>query len=541
MEPVEPPEPWYHRFWAVAAASLLLPPVGCALLWTRRWRGWKSALLRPLATLVMVGISVLHLFLFFGLRVEMDGSGFRPMFSFRSAAEDTARLEAHRAAQQHAQVPPGAAAVPVPDSPPPAAGAAERAGADRPPGVAASVAREKSETAAQPASPPSAPRAYWTAFRGPNRDGVYTERPVLASWPPSGPQLLWRQPIGGGYASFSVAGGRAFTIEQRRGNEVVAAYDVRSGRELWTCAWPALFEESMGGSGPRATPTWQDGRVYALGAEGELRALDEATGRTLWRTNILEQNVARNLTWGMAASPLVVDGKVIVLPGGRNASVVAYNASTGEIAWKALGDPQAYTSPMMADLAGQRQLIVVSAERAMGLRVEDGSLLWEYPWVTQYGANVAQPLILDDRHVLISAGYDHGAAVVEVTQAGGRFQAHEVWKNKFMKNRFSSAVAREGAVFGFDEGILACIDARTGERRWKGGRYGYGQVLLAGGNLVGITEEGELVLVRAMPERFEELARVPAIDGKTWNVPAIADGILLVRNGREMAAYRISQ
>jgi outer membrane protein assembly factor BamB len=542
MPSVAPSSPWYHRSWVVTLASVVLPPVGCALVWTRRWRGWKSAVLRPLATIGMVGISLVHLFLFFGLRVELDGSGFRPIFTFRSSARDVERLEAHRAAQR-TQTPPTASSASERGATPSAqaTGSPDNAGVDRRVGTNQPGEQRTADTAAPSTGPLSLARPYWTQFRGPNRDGVYSERAVLSSWPANGPPLLWRQPVGGGYASFAVADGRAFTIEQRRTNEVVAAYDVQSGRELWTNSWTAFFQEPMGGDGPRATPTWQDGRVFALGAAGELRALDAATGRTLWRTNILEQHGARNLTWGMAASPLVVDGKVIVVPGGPGASVVAYAASTGAVVWKSLGDAQSYTSPIIATLAGQRQLVVVSAERAMGLTLDGGALLWEYPWVTQYGANVAQPMILDEGHFFISAGYDHGSALVEVTRTEGGFQAREIWKNKNMKNRFSSAVLHEGAVYGFDEGILACVDARTGERRWKGGRYGYGQLLLAGGNLIAVTEEGDLALVRATPETFEEIARVAALEGKTWNVPAIADGVLLVRNGREMAAYRVSR
>ena len=221
--------------------------------------------------------------------------------------------------------------------------------------------------------------------------------PVLNEWPSHGPALLWRQPIGGGYASFVVAEGKAFTIEQRRAQEVVTAYELKTGKELWAHAWDGEFRESMGGDGPRATPTWEGGHLYALGAQGELRCLDANTGNLIWRKNILEDNQAQNLTWGMAASPLIVDNKVIVLPGGPSGkSVVAYDKMTGEPVWKVLDDKQAYTSPMLVTLNGRRQLLIVSAQRAMGLDPEAGTLLWDFPWTTEYGINSAQPLIVNE-------------------------------------------------------------------------------------------------------------------------------------------------
>jgi outer membrane protein assembly factor BamB len=333
-----------------------------------------------------------------------------------------------------------------------------------------------------------------------------------------------------------VADGRAFTIEQRRRQEVATAYDMSTGRELWANAWDAEFVESMGGDGPRATPTWNEGRVYALGATGELRCLDAATGKPIWSRNILSDNHAENLSWGMAAAPLIVGDKVIVLPGGpAGQSVVAYNKLTGEPLWKALDDKQAYTSPMLVTLAGKRQILVVSALRAMGLTVEDGTLLWEYPWRTEYDVNSAQPLVIGDNRVFLSAGYGHGSAVLEIAAEGVK----QVWASNRMKNKFSSSVLFEGNIYGFDEAILACINAETGELKWKGGRYGYGQLLLARGLLVVTTETGDVALVKATPEGHRELARFHAVSGKTWNNPALADGRLLVRNETEMACFRI--
>jgi outer membrane protein assembly factor BamB len=351
--------------------------------------------------------------------------------------------------------------------------------------------------------------------------------------------LLWKQPIGLGYASFVVAGGRAFTIEQRRDREVVAAYEIETGREIWTHAWGGAFSEAMGGDGPRATPTYHAGRVYALGALGELRSLDARSGAMIWRRDILEDAGAANLQWGMSAAPLIVDDMVVTLPGGRGHSVAAYDRVTGAPRWHVLDDVQAYVSPMLVTLAGTRQILVVSATRAFGLVPENGQLLWEYPWRTDMGINVAQPLLIGPNRVFLSAGYGHGAAVFDVIASADGMTTTTVWESTRMKNKFSSSLLHGGYIYGLDEAILACVDAATGEQKWKGGRYGYGQVMLAGDHLIVITEGGELVLVKASPDGHAELARFDAIDGKTWNHPVIADGRLLVRNLQEMAAFDI--
>ena len=199
------------------------------------------------------------------------------------------------------------------------------------------------------------PVPYWTDFRGPRRDGDYRERPILTNWPAEGFRPVWKQPVGGGHASFVVAGGRAFTIEQRGNDEVAAAYDVATGRELWTSTWPATFSEAYGGDGPRATPVWRDATLFVLGAAGELRALDAASGQLRWRTNILEDASASNIEYGVAASPLVVGETVVVLPGGsRGRSVVAYRRDSGKQVWSALDDDAAYSSPMLVTLGGAR-------------------------------------------------------------------------------------------------------------------------------------------------------------------------------------------
>lgn len=404
------------------------------------------------------------------------------------------------------------------------------------PSPTASASPSPGETAA-PAAPS---RNYWTNFRGPRRDGKYDEATVSTNWPAKGLPVLWKQPVGVGHASFVVADGKAYTIEQRRSQEVVAAYDINNGRELWTQKWNAEYTDSTG-DGPRSTPTWDQGRLYALGATGEFRCLDANSGAVIWGKNILSDNKAPNLPWAMAAAPLIVDDKVIVLPGGpQGKSVVAYNKMTGAPVWKVLDDPQAYVSPMLVELAGRRQIVVVSSFRVVGLAPENGALLWSYTWDTDNGINVAQPIMVDRNRFFISSGYGKGAALVEVKGSGNSFTASTVWENKNMKNKFNSSVFHDGYIYGLDEGILVCLDVNTGERKWKDGRYGYGQVILAGNHLIVTSDQGDVALVNASPDKYTEVARFSAVQGQTWNYPAIANGKLLVRNSNEMAAYDIS-
>jgi outer membrane protein assembly factor BamB len=456
-----------------------------------------------------------------GVTVRLDGSGMPHLVRERAPEELARAIEADRARREAAS-----AATPVaPPTPAPVAPSTPAPVASPPPTPAAVAA--------------PAPRPYWTGFRGPLRDGVYRQRAINTSWPAGGLTPMWKQPAGGGYASFAIAYGRAFTIEQRRDREVVTAYDVATGRELWAHGWEGEFKEWMGGDGPRATPTWANGRVYALGAVGELRCLDERTGVLVWRVNVLDDNAASNLPWGMAASPLVVDDLVIVLPGGpAGRSVAAYDARSGARRWSALNDKQAYSSPVLATIHGVPQVLVLTATRLVAITPDAGELLWEYPWPTANDINVAQPVLLSPgNRVLISSGYGHGAAVLEVTRDGGRFGTRLVWENTRLKNRFSSSVEHQGFIYGLDENILTCLDAATGETRWKAGRYGHGQFVLADGHLVLLSEDGDLALVRATPEGHREIARFPVLDGKTWNHPALDEGRLLVRNLAEMAAF----
>jgi outer membrane protein assembly factor BamB len=508
---------WLRSTTALFVSILLLPPLGLVLLWMRPARAWKKVA----GSLAIALVGVVHLVLVYGMRMELRGNGMTPVFTFRSKDRHYADLEQSRARQ--AKEAPSVAATAAPEPLP-------------------VEAKSDAAPSAPAVSETPAPSAYWTTFRGPKQDGVYSQGPILTEWPSTGLERLWKQPIGGGYSSFVMGEGRAYTNEQRRDKEFVVAYDLRTGREMWTHSYPAFFQESMGGDGPRATPAYHAGFVYSLGATGELRALKASNGAVQWSKNILTENNASNIQWGMSSAPLIVDQMLIVQPGGSsNNSIVAYDRLSGKLVWSALDDRQAYTSPMLVTLAGKRQILTVTAKRVVGLEPASGKLLWEHPWVTEFDVNSSQPLIVNGNQFLISAGYGHGSALVEVSANSDSFSTKTIWQNNRLKNRFNSSVLHDGYAYGLDENILQCIRVSDGQQMWKGGRYGYGQLLSASGHLVVLTETGEVVLVKATPDKHTELAKFDAIEGKTWNVPAIESGLLVIRNNSEMACFRIGK
>ncbi len=433
----------------------------------------------------------------------------------QALAQQAAAIAAHREAQRATP-----ATAPVPIS------------AVTPPTTPAAAA-----VATSAATPAMAWTTDWTGFRGARRDGHYRAGAIRTDW--TALQPLWRQPVGRGHASFVAANGHAFTIEQRGGQEVAVAYDVLTGRELWTNAWEAVFISSSGGGpGPRATPAFHDGTLFVLGATGELRAIEASSGTVRWRANILDDAGAVNRDFGIAASPLIVGNTVITVAGGGGGrSLVAYDRASGRIAWSALDDEPSYASPVLVPLAGIEQIVAVLGNRVVGLSTDRGSLLWESPWPSDGGTHAAQPVMLGDNRIFLSSGSGIRGLALEVTRDGDRLSARELWRTNRLKNSISSSVYHDGFIYGLDLGILACIDAATGELKWKAGRYGDGQTLLASGHLVLTTGDGEVVLVRATPESHQEVARLTAVEGGVMNHPALVDGFLVVRNGREMAAF----
>lgn len=383
-------------------------------------------------------------------------------------------------------------------------------------------------------------------FRGPGRLATLTDLHLEADWQANPPRELWRRPIGAGWGAFAIAGSRAITQEQRGEQETIVCYELHTGRELWSHANAAHFPSDedggspMGGEGPRATPTIDEQFVYAQGATGILDCLDRETGKPIWSVDILDDNGATLPMHGVAGSPLIVDDLVIVHAGGPDGrSLVAYDKLRGNVVWHGGDDPNAYGSPQLIEIDGTRQVLIHNAIGVSAHDPADGRVLWSHPWTNDQAVNCSQPVPLggDNRQLLISSGYGKGAALIELSRSGDRWSVEELWTTRHLKPKFTSPVVRDGFAYGLDDGILTCIDLADGQRCWKRGRYGHGQVLLVDDLLLVQTETGEVTLVAADSDEHRQLATLPALRAKTWNNPALADRYLLVRNDREAACY----
>lgn len=391
------------------------------------------------------------------------------------------------------------------------------------------------------APPPPSPgpgHADWPQYLGPNRSGVIPEADLAADWSARPPRLLWRQPIGAGWAGFAVSADLAVTQEQRGNEERVIAYNLKTGQPLWSHADKARHDSPLGSVGPRAVPAIDGGQVFALGATGILNALDARNGARLWSRNILDDSGGAEPEWGVAISPLVRGPRVIVSAGGASGkSLIAYDRQTGEPVWTKGSAGLAYSSPVVLNLAGRDQIVMLNKASVAGHDPETGALLWtqEFP---REQPNVSQPLPISANRVLFSVGYGIGSKVFEISSSETP-AARLVWSTPRLKSKFANMVAHEGSIYGLDDGVMVCLDPETGERRWKNGRYGHGQLILAGKLLLVQTEEGEVVMIDPSPERLIEVTRFQALSGKTWNPPALAAPILLVRNDLEAAAYEL--
>ncbi len=424
----------------------------------------------------------------------------------------------------------GPAARPSPEAP--ATPATPATTTDRP--GAAPAGNEPVDSArARPAAAETA--AEWPGFRGPARDDIVRGVRIETDWSRTPPVALWRRPIGPGWSSFAVRGHLLYTQEQRGADEIVACHNVTTGRPVWTHRDATRFFESNGGAGPRATPTLSGDRVYTFGATGILNALDARQGSVVWSRNAASDIHMKVPMWGFAGSPLVVDDVVIVAVAG---TLVGYDLDTGSRRWSGPRHGfDSYSSPHRTTIDGLVQVLLQSSAGVTSVAPATGAVLWEHPWP---GFAIVQPAMTADGDVLISVG--NGTRRIAVAHGSSGWTVEERWTSVALKPYFNDFVVHKGHAFGFDGSILACIDLKDGKRTWKGGRYGNGQLVLLPDQdvLLVLSEEGELALVRATPDQFTELARFPALEGKTWNHPVLLGDVLLVRNGEEMAAFRLS-
>ena len=377
----------------------------------------------------------------------------------------------------------------------------------------------------------------WPQWRGPERDGWSRETGLLTKWPASGPEQLWQAPASVGYSNLAIAGGKAITLLQDDKDEAVVCWNAATGQELWRFKYPARYIDPQG-SGPRSTPSIDGDRVYTVGASGMMHCLKLANGDMVWRHDLAEEFHGPMPRWGVSFSPLVEGDLVFANPGGPNGnSIVAFNKTTGDVAWKNLDDPPAYSSPVAATIEGKRQIIFFTQTGLVSVSPQDGSLLWRFPWLTRFDANIATPIVVGN-YVFISSGYDKGCALVEISSASdGSLQAHSVYEHNRMRNHFSTCVYYQEHLYGFDDATLVCMNFRTGKITWKKKDFQKASLLIADGKLIVLGESGQLALAEATPADYREISSFQFSRNRCWTAPVLADGRLYVRDEEKIVCF----
>ena len=381
----------------------------------------------------------------------------------------------------------------------------------------------------------------WPSFRGKEANSRYRGTQLSSDWSTNPPKQLWKSVVGPGWSSFVVAGDWLFTQEQRGVNECVVCYNAKDGKEVWAQQIESRFEDPLGGPGPRATPTLAGGKLFTMGGQGWLQCLNPVDGSVVWKTDVREVAFADAPMWGFSSSPLVVGNLVVVHTGGAgDKGVCAFNIESGDLVWSAPCGKDSYSSPQLCNIAGEDSIAMLSN---LGLTLLDpvsGAVRFDYEW-SLTGYRSLQPQLVDSNSVLIPSGMGYGTRLVKIEKLDGKYAAEEVWTSRQLKPDFNDFVIYQGHAYGFDALIFTCIDLATGKQKWKGGRYGKGQVLLVedSGHLLVASEQGELVLLAADPKEHKELAKIEALEGRTWNHPVLVGNKLYMRNSQEAACYEL--
>lgn len=380
----------------------------------------------------------------------------------------------------------------------------------------------------------------WSQWRGPERDGISPETGLLEKWPEGGPEVVFESDgLGAGYSSYAFSGNLLFTQGQRDGKQYLIALDSKTGAKKWEREHGSPYSNNRG-SGPRGTPVVDGDRVYAIGGDGNLICAKTADGSVVWQVNLLDRFGGSNIRWGMSESPLIDGERLIANAGGRGAGVVAFHKATGKVLWKSQSDEAGYSSAVPAEVGGVRMYVVLTGEAAIGLRAENGELLWRYEPVANRTANIATPIV-DDNQVFVSSDYGTGCALLQLIPQGGGVQAEEVYFNRDMRNHYSSSVLVDGYLYGYSSRILTAMDFETGEVAWRDRAVGKGQVIYADGRLYLLSEDGVVGMAKATPDGYEEISRfeIGRGDYPTWTLPAINDGLLYIRDQDVLAAYKV--
>ncbi len=375
----------------------------------------------------------------------------------------------------------------------------------------------------------------WPQFLGPQRNGVYTGPPLATKWPAGGPRKVWQKSIGTGFAGPVVAGTRLVLFHRIGAEEVVDAFDARTGAPGWHYAYKTSYRDDFGfDEGPRAVPVVARNRVYTFGAEGQLHAIDLETGKRSWSVDTAQRFRVRKGFFGAAGSPLVEDGRVIANIGGAdNAGIVAFNADTGAVLWTATNHEASYSSPVGATIGGKRAVVFFTRQGLVALDQATGSVRFQKMWRSRSASsvNAATPLVVGDL-IFVSATYETGAALLRVKDNA----LSDVWSSdEAMSNHYATSVVHNGYLYGFHgrqefNPSFRAVELSTGKVRWSEDKFHAGTVTLAGDTLVILRETGELILADASPQGFRPIARAQIVPPTLRAHPALADGFLYVRN-----------
>lgn len=399
----------------------------------------------------------------------------------------------------------------------------------------------------------------WPQYRGPSGDGRSPEKLVL---PMGGvaPKQVWKTPSEGGFSSFAVAGGRAFTLSLKDAEgakqESIVALDAKTGKELWFA--PLNFpkydgggdsgtNENKGGDGPRSTPTTDGTTVFTNSSQLAVRAFDAATGKMVWTRDLLKDHAGRNIQWQNAASPLLEGGLLYVAGGGAGESLLALNPKDGAVVWKAFDEKMTHATPVATTIFGQRQIIFFLQSGLLAVEPKTGKELWRYPF--EYKVSTAASAVVAGDIVYCSAGYGVGAGAVKITSEAGAWKATEIYRmrgNKPLANHWSTPVVKDGYLYGmfqfkeYGSGPVKCVDIKTGEVKWEKPGFGPGQVMLAGDKVLALSDAGELVVIAADPAGYKEVARAKILDGKCWTTPILSNGQVFARSTKEAVCVDVS-
>lgn len=393
---------------------------------------------------------------------------------------------------------------------------------------------------------PVGPTKDWPQWRGPNRDGVALDTPILADWPADGPTKRWEAKVGEGFASMAVARGRVFTIFQDGANESVVAWDAESGREIWRHSVAYAFKDDKG-NGPRSTPSIDGELLYVIGANGNMRCLraftDQPHGELVWSKELLQEFAAPRPRWAVSFSPLVEGDRVFLMPGGRNGNgLAAIDKTSGATLWKTADDAASYSSPIAATFHDRRQILFLTGSRLVSVDPQTGQEIWDFAWPVDFDANVATPIVAKN-YVFLSATYGRGCAMLKVVKTGEEWKANLVYKNRHMKNHFSTCVRVKNHIFGFDDVILKCMNLLTGEvvPGWEIRGFDKGSLVRVNDQLIIYGANGQLALAEANPKEYVERGRFQfsTQNSQCWSVPVVANGRLYVRDERKLVCFDV--